>query len=208
MLTTVKRNIKFLVETPLYLQQENGGFKLIKRAGITTRDAGIILQRLPSRLFIQGEHKNLALQEIHNGLKAELSGHLRTKNLKQVKTTIVDFMHETLTHPSIKSLEEAPSLVNLMLKEFLAEPQVLRKIASLTVKDYSTAVHATNVMSLALCFGIKLGYTHHESRTLGLAAMLHDVGKLHVPASILRSDHSLTDREFDRRWRRGDSRPG
>jgi diguanylate cyclase (GGDEF)-like protein len=56
--------------------------------------------------------------------------------------------------------------------------------------------HLTGVAQLARAVGPKLELTAHELHDLGLAAELHDVGKLAIPDAILRKPGALTDEEW------------
>jgi len=67
---------------------------------------------------------------------------------------------------------------------------------AIEAKDGSTAGHLRRVKSLAVKMGQRLGCDPTEIRTLQLAAVLHDVGKVGVADYILKKPSRLTDREF------------
>ncbi len=67
---------------------------------------------------------------------------------------------------------------------------------AIEAKDGSTAGHLQRVKLLASRLAATLGCTAEEVRTLQLAALLHDVGKVGVPDYILQKPSRLTDREF------------
>ncbi len=67
---------------------------------------------------------------------------------------------------------------------------------AIEAKDGSTAGHLQRVKLLASRLARKLGCNAEEVRTLQLAALLHDVGKVGVPDYILQKPSRLTDREF------------
>jgi putative nucleotidyltransferase with HDIG domain len=67
---------------------------------------------------------------------------------------------------------------------------------AIEAKDGSTAGHLQRVKLLASRLARKLGCTTDEVRTLQLAALLHDVGKVGVPDYILQKPSRLTDKEF------------
>lgn len=75
-----------------------------------------------------------------------------------------------------------------------------RTIESLAVameaKDGCTAGHLQRVKRHAARLARKLGLSEGEIRTLELAAVLHDVGKVGVPDSILGKPGRLTEQEF------------
>ncbi len=68
--------------------------------------------------------------------------------------------------------------------------------AAIEAKDGCTASHLQRVKRHCLRLARKLGLSEMEMRTLELAAVLHDVGKVGVPDSILGKPGRLTEREF------------
>jgi diguanylate cyclase (GGDEF)-like protein/putative nucleotidyltransferase with HDIG domain len=68
---------------------------------------------------------------------------------------------------------------------------------AIEAKDGSTAGHLQRVKLYATRLGETLGCTDEEIRTLKLAAVLHDVGKVGVPDYILKKPSRLTEHEFD-----------
>ncbi len=81
--------------------------------------------------------------------------------------------------------------------------QILKDEASIlgltTLRDFDeyTFVHSVNVCILSVALGRRLGLSKVQLLDLGLAAMMHDVGKARVPIEILNKRGSLTPEEFD-----------
>jgi HD-GYP domain-containing protein (c-di-GMP phosphodiesterase class II) len=73
---------------------------------------------------------------------------------------------------------------------------VARLLARLADKDTSTREHTRRVAQLAVQVGQELGLRGKRLRSLAVAALLHDVGKLQVPESILCKAAPLTPAEF------------
>lgn len=63
-------------------------------------------------------------------------------------------------------------------------------------KDRYTRRHSEDVMTHCLAMARALGLSQAEQDTLAVAALLHDVGKIGVPDSILRKPGRLTTEEF------------
>ncbi len=64
-------------------------------------------------------------------------------------------------------------------------------------KDRYTRKHSEDVMEYSLMIARGLGMVEKEQRTVAVAALLHDVGKIGVPDAILRRPGKLTDGEFE-----------
>jgi HD-GYP domain-containing protein (c-di-GMP phosphodiesterase class II)/HAMP domain-containing protein len=68
--------------------------------------------------------------------------------------------------------------------------------AALEVKDEYTAGHAESMAVMAVAVGEQMGLSEQQLRHLEYAALLHDVGKIGVPAAILGKPGALTNEEF------------
>ena len=68
---------------------------------------------------------------------------------------------------------------------------------ALEAKDGYTSSHTQQVVDLAVEVGGRLGLVGDELRTLELGSLLHDIGKLRVPESILNKPGPLTDEEWE-----------
>jgi HD-GYP domain-containing protein (c-di-GMP phosphodiesterase class II) len=72
----------------------------------------------------------------------------------------------------------------------------LRYINQLRVRDGFTYDHTLDVASMSVALAIKLGYDTHHVKEIGLAALLHDLGKLLIPRQIMFKAGRLTEAEF------------
>ncbi|MCB9011213.1 MAG: HD-GYP domain-containing protein [Actinobacteria bacterium] len=88
----------------------------------------------------------------------------------------------------------AAELVNQQ-EQFLGA-QVRALMACLERKDLSTEAHTRRVAVLAVLIGERLGMGANDLRALATAGLLHDIGKLRVPDSVLGKTERLTDEEF------------
>ena len=64
-------------------------------------------------------------------------------------------------------------------------------------RDPYTAGHERRVAELAAAIGADMGMTDDELDALRLAATIHDLGKIAVPAEILAKPGRLNTTEFD-----------
>lgn len=92
---------------------------------------------------------------------------------------------------------EAKAAVADMVESVIRNPDALVCLAQLKKRDEYTVMHSMRVCILALTFGRHLDFTSHELNLLGLGALLHDVGKMKIPAEILNKPARLTPDEFE-----------
>ncbi len=75
---------------------------------------------------------------------------------------------------------------------FDAELHILEKIKT---HDEYTYLHSLNVARLSVGLGKRLAFDDEQITDLGWAALLHDIGKLHVPIDVLNKAKKLTQEE-------------
>ncbi|XHS80442.1 HD-GYP domain-containing protein [Burkholderiaceae bacterium UC74_6] len=76
-------------------------------------------------------------------------------------------------------------------------PQALISLARLKTRDDYTYMHSVAVCALMVSLARQLGMDEARTREAGLAGLLHDVGKMLVPADVLNKPGRLSDDEFD-----------
>ncbi len=73
---------------------------------------------------------------------------------------------------------------------------VLSLAKAVDVRDAYTADHAQRLAELALALGKKIGLGAHELEDLRYGALLHDIGKIGVPDSVLQKPGPLDEAEW------------
>lgn len=73
---------------------------------------------------------------------------------------------------------------------------LLRLLSELESRDVSLRGHSDRVGKLSLQMASSMGLSRERLLTVQLAALLHDIGKLKVPPSILDKPGKLTRKEF------------
>jgi HD-GYP domain-containing protein (c-di-GMP phosphodiesterase class II) len=95
----------------------------------------------------------------------------------------------------------ARELTDRLTKNIIENENALVWLTQLKNRDEYTSMHSINVCVLSLLFGRFLGLKEEELCPLGLGALLHDIGKMRVPNSILNKPGRL-DREEEALMRR------
>jgi len=81
-------------------------------------------------------------------------------------------------------------------RELLAKKELMVNLIDLRLQDDYTFAHSVNVCILSLLTGITLGLDGTQLTLLGTGALLHDVGKIMIPDSILNKPGPLAPEEF------------
>lgn len=96
-------------------------------------------------------------------------------------------------------LESKNQLLNAALSELEDNlASVVRALVkAVEAKDPYTAGHSERVMRYSLWLGESVGLGPYEMRILELGTLVHDIGKIGIPDSVLTKPSRLTDEEFD-----------
>lgn len=93
-------------------------------------------------------------------------------------------------------LDLAGTVVREVQARMQDRPDALLKITRLKSRDEYSYRHSVAVCALVVHFGRYLKLDAETVQLLGLAALLHDVGKLSIPRALLGKPGKLTDEEM------------
>lgn len=88
-------------------------------------------------------------------------------------------------------------VIDDMISGIVTDSSTSVGLSSLKGHDEYSFEHSVHAALMSLTFGEALGLKQDELRELGLAAMMHDVGKAHVPNEVLRKPGKLDDAEWE-----------
>lgn len=87
-------------------------------------------------------------------------------------------------------------VVESLIGNLLQDPAAVLGLTAIKGHDDYTLNHAINVCILAVSLGSAVGLQDEELRSLGLAALLYDIGKVRIPEEILLKPGPLTAEEW------------
>jgi diguanylate cyclase (GGDEF)-like protein/PAS domain S-box-containing protein len=93
------------------------------------------------------------------------------------------------------TLVESLQLTSDKVKEAQAET-VMMLAAAAEAHDRTTGLHLVSIRGLAEAIALEMGYDEQRAYDLGLAATLHDIGKVSVPDTLLASSGALAADEW------------
>jgi HD-GYP domain-containing protein (c-di-GMP phosphodiesterase class II) len=102
--------------------------------------------------------------------------------------------------PSIRKIKR---VVQGIVDQILNEETSLLGLTAIRDYDEYTFTHSVNVCIFAVALGRRLGLTKVQLFDLGLAALMHDIGKSRVPLGFLHKSEELSEQE----WRQIASHP-
>ncbi len=117
------------------------------------------------------------------------------KAFRRARSVTCSILEEIRLGGSIDS-QAAKDTVNDCVESVLRHPDAMLWMSKIREEREYTSDHCLNVCILAIAFGRQLGLDNLELKNLGLCGLLHDVGKMRVPADIIDKPARLTPKEF------------
>ncbi len=91
----------------------------------------------------------------------------------------------------------AQKLVEEISNSISRNPGALISLARLKTADDYTYMHSVAVCALMIALAKQLGLDEAQTRSAGIAGLLHDLGKAMMPMEVLNKPGKLTNDEFD-----------
>lgn len=95
------------------------------------------------------------------------------------------------------NLQQAQAVVKDCVDRVVRNPNAILWLTRLKNQDEYTAEHSVNVCLLAIALGQQCDLAPYELENLGICGLMHDIGKMKVPDSILNKPGRLTAEEFE-----------
>ncbi|MBC9248970.1 hypothetical protein A9179_01650 [Pseudomonas alcaligenes] len=128
-----------------------------------------------------------------SGLDQEMQRAL--KLCARSKAAVVEMFSDVRMGHAVE-LEHAAELVEEISDSVLRHPNALISLARLKTSDEYTYMHSVAVCALMIALARQLGLGAEQVREAGMAGLLHDIGKMAIPDTILNKPGKLTDAEF------------
>jgi putative nucleotidyltransferase with HDIG domain len=120
---------------------------------------------------------------------------IRVVAIKEKSKAIV---RELIEDPrSGENIKKAVGLSTRLTDYIMSSPGIIHELISLNTYDQYTYTHSVNVAVLSIAIGIILGIRRDDAESLGVGALLHDIGKGGIPTGILNKPGKLSVPEFE-----------
>lgn len=119
-----------------------------------------------------------------------LSDETRLEAMRCLKSLMAD-----LSKGNRPRMEEMTRTLDEIVEEVVSNRGVLVNLADIRTLADQTFGHSVNVCVLSILTGLSLGYGRPRLKELGTGGLLHDVGKVKVPRSVLFDTDDLSPAE-------------
>ncbi len=121
---------------------------------------------------------------------------LNLGEIAAVEATHINDLYENIQQQKEVKIAGITDIVNSFAHSFNKQGDAFMALAPLRAIDEYTYTHSTNICLLNLAQAKALGIEGQLLIDIGIAAMLHDVGKMFISPSILTKTEALSDSEW------------
>lgn len=131
---------------------------------------------------------------------SSISDQLRLDAVQTIESTFAQIhINDKLKHSIVveKAVVRFTQLIRNIMDSLRNNHELLSLLADVFVYDNYIFNHSLNVALYSIAVGIELKLGERQLETLGMGAMLHDVGKMLIPFEILGKSGKLTEEEYE-----------
>jgi HD-GYP domain-containing protein (c-di-GMP phosphodiesterase class II) len=131
-------------------------------------------------------------------VKSLINESLKNQAVKDMKDSFVFAEKGSYSKAeSIKAFNRISETVSSFIDEISKNDNLIINMIDLKVFDDYTFYHSVNVALLAIVLGMSLNLSKKNIHDLGIAAIMHDIGKVFIPIEILNKDGKLEQNEWN-----------
>ncbi|WP_168122089.1 HD-GYP domain-containing protein [Paenibacillus sp. HB172176] len=182
------------------------GMKLAKK--IYSEDGIVLLgdhMELTSRLILRLEQCGIQYVYVEDARTEDveppslISEETFRVAIKEIRTNF----REMMDRPKIKKGVAYPyiaqpfkQMMNLIIDDLSNHKDAMIMLMGMGTVDHYLFQHSLNVCVYTTLLGLSSGYSREEVMTLGMGALLHDIGKTQIPHAVLKKPGRLSNDEF------------
>ena len=178
---------------------------------ISLEELDALLDDIVARLTLRPSTSSMARQERVTGIRfgavgvgdepapeepdeKEIAAETIPFSLTEEAEAVV-WVHEVLQDGGELPLMEAEAVVRSLTVAMHGDRQMMLPLLELRQFDEYTTTHSLNVSVLSMGLAEWLGLGGRDVRAVGVAGLLHDLGKVTIPKEILNKPGNFTDQE-------------
>jgi len=205
----IDQNLSLLLEQ--FAVRRLGG--VILKPGVTEQELitfAALMNRDPAFFTARGsatetvEQEGIEHIELHRALLVDQKVGSAVKEGKEKSVeifmdaieTVKELVHAVHLEKAV-NMRKMNTVVQAMVDDILDNRDALMGLTSIKMYDEYTFAHSVNTAILAISLGTFLSLEKTHVAALGVAGLLHDIGKVRVPAEIINKPGKLTDEEWE-----------
>lgn len=182
-------------DTPLFIRAGDK-FKLYKAAGKIVDETRLSGAAIPV-LYVHPDDQEIAICEVLGGLNGKLPRAVASEKVSEVKAVLEEVLQLAVSDTQYGSLDMLADTVDILINSYRSRSEALTEMATASFSLYTPILHTLNITALTLrfCFFQKL--SRKDALRMGLAALVHDLGKIEMPRELLFPKQKLSLEQFN-----------
>jgi putative nucleotidyltransferase with HDIG domain len=192
-------NMPSLPPTDLYVEEPGGGFTLLRKANqpysalaLSVRPHVWIREQdlRPIRGFAETQAFSPATVT-HAATPAE-------QRVTELRKNAMKVMDDLFGDPSPENIHRSTKVVSSFVYLLMKDPKAYVLLSKLSSHDPYTLQHSVGTAVACIILGKKLGIADEKDlNELGLAGLLHDIGKVRVRREVINKEGPLDEKEWE-----------
>lgn len=138
---------------------------------------------------------NEAIQKRYEQIKVADRAKVRlSESVRKRVAEGVQYLYQDTKSASFVS--ETRNITNDLMKAITDNDAIAVDISALKISDEYTFKHSVDVATMSMIVAKRYGFTKEQVYEIGIAGLLHDIGKSQIPNEVLNKAGKLTDEEF------------
>lgn len=143
------------------------------------------------------EKKEVSKETLKTIEKLSVEDRARVQLTESVKKRVAEGMQYLYSNTGSDNFMDATNdITNDLMKSITDNDAVAIDISALKVSDEYTFKHSVDVATMAMVVAKQHGMSQKDIHEIGIAGILHDMGKSKIPNEVLNKPGRLTDEEF------------
>lgn len=170
----------------------------------------MMLQGIEKCVFTKGltvdELKSFVTSLVSRGVKAESTAHIqvgiievRLKDELSSDNNVLKLVRifEDVKNSGTIDIQELENIVSGFILAMQRESSIFKLLGTIRNQSEYTLIHSLNVSVLSIFQAETMGITGEKLHDIGLAGLLHDIGKLFISSDIIEKEEQLTDHDWE-----------
>jgi HD-GYP domain-containing protein (c-di-GMP phosphodiesterase class II) len=185
----------------IIFKQEITAVEFIRFAALICKEKDLFTEKRTAHEIMASEgvthitlhHAMLVDKQLGVTIKAE------QKKASDIFQDTIDALKEVIQAVNMdkaSSMRKVNVVIQTMVDYVLDNKDALIGLTNIKMYDEYTFAHSVNTAILAVSLGTYLSFDKPQLAILGVAALLHDIGKVHISGEIINKPGKLTEEEW------------
>lgn len=190
-----KSQISLFKSFPLFYFSKENEPLLYKKEGERLKASRIKDEQFPD-LFIRASDRENASHALYKTMNAHLMETVFSHGLVSIRQALSTLVQEALEGPLNVSGKMLPETIEILFQGYNKNKIIVESLAKLSSSSDKLVEHTVNILSLTMQFCTFHRFTQAKAKTLGVSAILHDIGRIQLPPEIQETKTKLSDTQF------------